>query len=265
MTTPGLSPALFMGAMAFAILASPQTSGAAEKVGSAVDISTRVQGQSGVLSKGDSIYRDETIRSNASGVGAFVFIDGTKLAVGPNSSVVIDEYVFGGGGTVKKLAIGATKGTLRWISGKSDHKAYRLQTPSGTLGVRGTAFDIYIGPDGVTAVTLLSGAADFCNSGGCRTLRRRCDFIIARPRGDITRPKGIVRNIGIKVNGSDAFPFLSGKAGLPRGFDVNSTCAGLSGISPDTSNGNSGGVFNPPAPKKDNRGGDEPGTDGPKN
>lgn len=257
MSVSRLSQRLLVSALSLLPFAC-ETAMAADKVGSAVAISTRVAGQGGPLSKGDAIFRDETIRSNASGVGAFVFVDGTKLAVGPNSSVVIDDYVYGGSNTVKKLALGATRGTLRWISGKSDHKAYRLQTPSGTLGVRGTAFDIYIGPSGITAVTLLSGSADFCNASGCKTLRRRCDFIIARPRGDITMPKGIVRNIGIQVNGSDAFPFLSGKAGLPRGFDVNSTCAGLTGISPDTTNGNSGGVYKAPAPKQNDR---DPGTD----
>ena len=96
---------------------------AAEAVGRAVDISTQVSGQGGALARGDDIHRDERIRSNASGVGAFMFADGTKLAVGPNSTVVIDQYVYAGGNTVKRLAIGATKGTLRW----------KASTPVGPL------------------------------------------------------------------------------------------------------------------------------------
>ena len=212
---------------------------AAEKVGVAVDITVQVSGQGGAFARGDAIHRDESIRTNASGVGAFQFVDGTKLAVGPNSTVVIDKYVFAGGDTVKKLTLGATKGTLRWISGKSDHSAYKITTPSGTLGVRGTAFDVYVGANGVTAVTLLSGSAQFCGGSGCQTLQRHCDFIVAKPGGAVTKPRGIVRDIGLPVSGSQAFPFLSGRAGLPRGFRTASSCEGLSAMpTNDTGFGN---------------------------
>lgn len=225
MATPGLSRLLAAGLVTVAAFAAPAS--AADKVGEAVKITVRVTGQGGTLATGDAIHRDERIRSNASGVGAFLFEDGTKLAVGPNSSVVIDNYVYGGGNTVKKLTLGATKGTLRWISGKSGHQAYKIQTPSGTLGVRGTAFDVYVGANGVTAVTLLNGQAEFCNSSGCQTLRRRCQFVIARPGGAVSQPRGITRSIGIGVSGAEAFPFLSGRASLPRGFLAGSSCAGL--------------------------------------
>jgi hypothetical protein len=219
---------------------------AAERVGEVVRTSVQVTGQSGALSKGDAIFRDERIRSNSSGTGAFMFADGTKLALGPNSTIVIDEYVYSGGGAkVDRLAIGATKGSLRWISGKSESSAYRITTPSGTLGVRGTAFDIYVGPDGLTAVTLLTGAAEFCTRQRCEQLTRRCQFLIARPDGSITRPRGIVRDIGISTRGDDAFPFLSGKAGVPRGFKSTSSCAGLTRAA---TTGSGGSVTDPQQP-----------------
>jgi hypothetical protein len=213
---------------------------AAEKVGDAVRISTRVSGSDGTLSTGDPIHRDEKIRSNASGTGAFVFEDGTKLALGPNSAIVIDEFVYRSDSRFKKLSLGATKGTFRWISGKSGHSAYKINTPSGALGVRGTAFDVYVAPDGTTAVTLLTGAAEFCSTKGCQRIDRRCDFLIARPDGTISRPKGVVNDLGLRTSGRDAFPFLSGQAGLPRGFKSNSGCAGLSAAA-----GGGGGGLSP--------------------
>lgn len=217
---------LVLGLLVAALMAAPAL--AAVKVGEAVDITLRVTGQDGPIAKGGAIHRDESIRTNASGVGAFLFDDGTKLAVGPNSTVVIDSYVYGGAGTARRLTLGATRGALRWISGKSDHAAYRIATPSGTLGVRGTAFDVYVAPDGVTAVALLSGSARFCGASGCETLKRRCDVIIARPGGAVSRPRGVTRSIGIGVPASQAFPFLAGTARLPRGFLAGSGCAGIS-------------------------------------
>lgn len=261
MATPGLSRKLAFGLILVAVLAAPVQ--AADRVGEAVRITTRVTGQGGALATGDAIHRDERIRSNASGVGAFVFEDGTKLAVGPNSNVVIDRYVYAGASTVKRLTLGATKGTLRWISGKSGHKAYKIETPSGTLGVRGTAFDIYVGANGVTAVTLLNGAAEFCGASGCQTLNRRCQFIVARPGGAVTKPRGITRNIGIGVPGGEAFPFLTGRAGLPRGFLAGSSCAGL-GVRADRNNGSlqPAGIDLPDPPQRNDNNGnnDNPNT-----
>lgn len=218
---------MFLFPLAAVLATLPCTASAADKVGETVRVSVQVRGDSGALSKGDAIHRDERIRSNASGTGAFIFEDGTKLAVGPNSAIVIDEFVYKGGARVEKLVLGATRGTFRWISGKSDSSAYQIRTPSGALGVRGTAFDVYVGPDGTTAVTLLNGTAEFCTSQGCQRLDRRCEFLLARPNGDITKPKGVVRDIGLNQRAEDVFPFLTGNAGLPRGFRGGSSCAGL--------------------------------------
>ena len=82
-------------------------------------------------------------------------------------------------------------------------------------------------PNGVTAVTLLNGSAQFCGASGCQTLKRRCEFIVARPGGAVTKPRGITRSTGLGVPASEAFPFLAGAARLPRGFLAGSSCAGL--------------------------------------
>jgi hypothetical protein len=121
-----------------ALLAGIAANGnAAEKVGQAVKINVTVTGGSGPMTTGDAVHRDERVRANASGLGQFQFNDGTKLAIGPNATVVIDKYVLGKGGKVKKLSVKMTKGTLRFIGGGSSSKAYSITTPAGTMGIRG--------------------------------------------------------------------------------------------------------------------------------
>jgi hypothetical protein len=121
-----------------ALLAGIAANGnAAEKVGQAVKINVTVTGGSGPMTTGDAVHRDERVRANASGLGQFQFNDGTKLAIGPNATVVIDKYVLGKGGKVKKLSVKLTKGTLRFIGGGSSSKAYSITTPAGTMGIRG--------------------------------------------------------------------------------------------------------------------------------
>jgi hypothetical protein len=128
---------LLGGIVLASLTAVAPNSNAAEKVGNAVKINVIITGDAGVMSTGDAVHRDERVRANASGVGQFQFDDGSKLAVGPNATVVIDKYVLGEGGKLKKLTVRATKGTFRFISGKSAPSAYTIITPAGTMGIRG--------------------------------------------------------------------------------------------------------------------------------
>jgi hypothetical protein len=128
---------LLFGIVLASLAGIAANSNAAEKVGSAIKINVTVTGGAGPLSTGDAVHRDERVRANASGVGQFQFNDGSKLAVGPNATVVIDKYVLGEGGKLKKLTVRATKGTFRFISGRSSPSAYTIVTPAGTMGIRG--------------------------------------------------------------------------------------------------------------------------------
>ncbi|CAN7348532.1 FecR domain-containing protein [Rhizobium sp. LjRoot98] len=221
-----------VGVIAFGLLAfdvAPLK--AVESIGKAVEIKTAVTGTRGDLSINDPVFQDERIRTSKSGLGQFIFRDGTKLAVGWGSSVVVDKFVFDGSNSVKKLTIKAAKGTFRWVSGKSNHTAYEILTPAGTIGVRGTAFDFYIGGDGTTAVVLLGGAASFCGAGGCRQLTRRCDYVVARRSGAVTDVRRVDRGIFTTLGTTKALPFLSGSqkltasggyggCGLARAVDI---------------------------------------------
>ncbi|RWM06796.1 MAG: hypothetical protein E5X80_15495 [Mesorhizobium sp.] len=191
---------------------------AAEAVGQAVVIKTAVTGASGPLEVKSPVHRDERISTSNSGLGQFVFLDGTKLAVGWGSSVVIDKYVFNDDNSVKKLTIRAAKGTFRWISGSSPSSAYQIVTPAGTIGVRGTAFDVHIAPNGKTAVVLLKGTARFCSGGGCRELKRRCDCVVATPSGAMTDVIKVNRSVLTTLGTSRALPFLTGNQQLSGGF-----------------------------------------------
>ncbi|MDL2406902.1 FecR domain-containing protein [Rhizobium calliandrae] len=227
-------------AMLSVTLFAPLPSKADEKVGEAVLIKTEVSGASGPMAVDDPVHRDERIRTSISGLGQFTFRDGTKLAVGAGSSVVIDKFVFDDSGSVKKLTINAAKGTFRWMSGNSNHSAYQIVTPAGTIGVRGTAFDFYVGPNGTTAVVLLNGAAQFCGAGGCRNLRAQCDCVVAKRNGEISDPRRVNRDILKTLGNQRALPFLSGDQTLSgrMAFAGGGDC-GLSTAMRDRPNGTS--------------------------
>lgn len=203
---------------------------AQEQVGQATLIKTAVSGASGPLAIRSPVYRDERITTSQSGLGEFTFRDGTKFAVGGNSSVVIDRFVFDDSNSFNQLTLNAARGSFRWISGKSKSDAYQIVTPAGVIGVRGTRLDIFIGAAGLTSVVLLEGAARFCGANGCQELRRRCDVVIATPGGGVSDPSRVNRSVFQEVGSDRAFPFLSGRQRLTRGFyGFASGSCGLSG------------------------------------
>ncbi|WP_349962333.1 FecR domain-containing protein [Rhizobium sp. ZPR3] len=244
-----------------AMLLAPLSLKAAEKVGQAVLIKTEVTGAGGPLAVDDPVHRDEQIRTSISGLGQFTFRDGTRLAVGAGSSVTIDKFVFDDSGAVKKLTINAAKGSFRWMSGNSSHSAYQIVTPAGTIGVRGTAFDFYVGANGTTAVVLLNGAAQFCGAGGCRQLKQQCDCVVAKRNGQISEPRRVNRDVLKTLGNQRALPFLSGDQQLSgrMGFVGGGGC-GLStamrgqpnGISPRSVPANNPSPTQPDTPSVPN-------------
>ena len=135
---------------------------AAERVGSTIAAQSTVSGEGAVgkriVATADPIYRDERLRSNLTGLGQFERGDGTKLVLGRNASLVIDRYVFSSGGKAKSVTLKLLSGTARFVTGASDKRAYRILTPQGTIGVRGTAFNLTI-RNGKTHLLLLSKKA----------------------------------------------------------------------------------------------------------
>ena len=199
---------------------------AAEQIGKATAITVTVSGDDGILRASSPIHRDERIRASNSGTGQFEFRDGTKLAVGPNSSLVLDRSIFAGESSFQSLTLKASRGTFRWVSGTSKSSAYKINTPFGTLGVRGTVVDVYVGSNTAAAV-ILEGHGTFCgNDGKCKKLERGCDMVLANRKGLMdgeTEPKIAVKGVRNEVS----FPFLMGTRKLSRPFQVGGGNCGL--------------------------------------
>ncbi len=127
----------------------------------------------------------DRIVTGPSGQVQVIFNDDTHLVVGPSSSLVVESYLLRGGGGASKFTVDALGGTYRFITGRSDHSAYTIKTPTGTIGVRGTAFDFVVNKTTPvvpwhrpgTAVALFVGAVELCDlHGQCVVLTRQCEL-----------------------------------------------------------------------------------------
>ncbi len=101
-------------------------------------------GKTRLISLGDPVIRNHRIETSGEGLVQILLADGTSFTVGPNSSVVIDSFVYDPEKNTASLAATMTKGALRFIGGKASKASgdVKITTPIGTAGIRGAVVDI---------------------------------------------------------------------------------------------------------------------------
>ena len=83
--------------------------------------------------------------------------------MGPGSRVTLNKFVYSGASRYEKATFQLVKGEFRFTTGASDKRAYEIQTPTATIGVRGTVLDIRVDAKVPgTLVVLQEGAASVC-------------------------------------------------------------------------------------------------------
>jgi FecR-like protein len=120
---------------------------AEEKIGKATTVRNKVEGildgPPRPLSPGSEVFSNELVRTSDGSVARLVFLDNTGLAVGPQSEILLDKFVYDPkGGTPGNVIVQMSRGAFRFVTGAQDHRNYTINTPYATLGVRGTIFDV---------------------------------------------------------------------------------------------------------------------------
>jgi hypothetical protein len=103
------------------------------------------------------IFRGALLATSPRGALEVTFADGSKLAMGGASTVVVDVYVYSGPGGANQQAIRYTKGIFRFVSGTIPKDKVQLQTPTVTIGIRGTVVRTLVEEDGTTTVSVDDG------------------------------------------------------------------------------------------------------------
>jgi len=124
-----------ISAMATAVISGAAS--ASDGVGEAVAVAdaASASGEVGArpLTGGSSVFAGDRVTTNGVGEAQLLFQDGTRMVVGPNSSLVIEESLFRGNATENKFAVRALGGAFRFISGDSGAKGFTIRTPSATI------------------------------------------------------------------------------------------------------------------------------------
>lgn len=144
-----------------------------------------------------------------------IFLDETRLVVGPRTVLVIDRFLLRGGRSVRKFSIDVLRGTFRFISGSSRKSAYNVTTANSTITLQGTAFDVSAG--NTTLIAVYSGKASLCAYGQCEAVDQYCGVARAR-NGDVVELKG-----SAKARALEVLPYVGSQARLARPFRVDTS------------------------------------------
>ncbi|MFZ5765821.1 MAG: FecR family protein [Thermodesulfobacteriota bacterium] len=101
------------------------------------------QGKSIPAEKGMRIYARDIIVTGADGSVGVILQDNTIFSLGPDSRLALQEYVFAPDEGRFALLAKMIKGTFVYLSGviaKLSPESVKLETPVGTIAIRGTRF-----------------------------------------------------------------------------------------------------------------------------
>jgi hypothetical protein len=112
-----------------------------------------------VLHAGIDVFQNEVIRTADKSASRVKFQDNTDLSVGASSEVTLDRFVFDPDPTKSQVALSIAKGVVRFSTGSLPKSAYKISTPTATIGVRGTVLTIAVALDGTSVVSVTEGSA----------------------------------------------------------------------------------------------------------
>ena len=156
---------LSIAAVLIGLLSMPAPGVAQDRAGDA----TRVQrdasqvraGQtSAPLATGDVVYQQARLQTAKFGSADILLDDDARLVIGPDSDVVIDEYVYAPNGSTGRATIRMGVGLLRMVSGRMPREGIRITTPIATVGIRGTDFTLDTRTPGLLRVWVEEGQVE---------------------------------------------------------------------------------------------------------
>jgi hypothetical protein len=142
-----------------AMMAAFQGGALAQQVGQATAIKNAAYQQAPAqaqteLRLQDAIIWKSTLSTPGNGALEVRFLDESRLSMGANSNMVIDEFTYAGPGGSGQQTLRLTKGLFRFVSGQTPKDRVRVETPAVSIGIRGTIFRTEVNDDGSGAVSV---------------------------------------------------------------------------------------------------------------
>jgi len=170
---------LIAGAILAAIPAVAQQVGTATAV-NPLSESTPPGATTVALTVGARIVHKERIHTTPSGSVQLLFLDKSTLSIAPNTSILIDEFVYDPNSGKGHMLATLTEGTLRYVGGKLSHEGEaEIATPAAAIGIRGATGTFHNDKHGTQVIDLF-GTFTIHNGAGAVVLMRPGFYVTIR-------------------------------------------------------------------------------------
>jgi hypothetical protein len=106
----------------------------------------------GALAVNDAIFKGDVLQTGSDGTLGITFDDETTFTLKPNARIAVDEFVYRQGGTGNAAAFNVLLGTVAFVAAEVAHSGtMRIDTPTSSLGIRGTTGVVEVPADGAAA------------------------------------------------------------------------------------------------------------------
>ncbi len=129
---------------------------------------------------GTPIYQGDVIETSGNGAANIVFLDETSMAVSENARFAINEYTFDPSNESGTTNFSVLRGVFVFTSGligREDPDDVEIETPVGSIGIRGTVIAGNIKPGGESEITVLEGAIVIRNGFAEKTLSMQFETV----------------------------------------------------------------------------------------
>lgn len=188
----------FLAAMlpAFAISLGANAAAPDIDVGAAAQVVNSVYGtpestrQARWWRAGLDVFHNESVVTAEASASRVIFKDDSQLSIGPISWVKLDDFVYNPNPTAKAVSISLVRGVFRFVGGKLSRENFKITTPAASIGLRGTAFTVYILQNGSEYISVESGTIYVtCHQGVTQVVRAGEMTYIRSPQGSPTAPQ----------------------------------------------------------------------------
>ena len=126
-----------------------------QTVGKTAAVNPLSNGAGKTLIVGAEVVHNEHVQTDAYGAVQILFLDRTTISIGPNSSMVIDDFVYNTKTGVGRMTVSLVKGALRFVGGQVTHSGEAtVNTFAAGIGIRGGTAQISVDSQGTQAIFL---------------------------------------------------------------------------------------------------------------
>ncbi len=153
--------------------------GAVEEINGEATV-IRVDGTTELLMLGTPVFNGDVIETTDNGSVNILFIDETSMAVSENARMSIDNYDYQAETESGVTNFSVLRGVFVYTSGligRDDPDDVSINTPVGSIGIRGTIIAGKIIPNGESEITVIEGAIVVSNNQGNVTLSQQYESV----------------------------------------------------------------------------------------